>query len=390
MFRSMNRIQWLALAILIAAAPVATRSAEPVVKRLDGTTIEASQIDATVVRSMREASVPGVGIAILNDRKVVYLKTYGARDVAANLPLTVDSVMTAASLTKPAFAAMFLQMVEEGALDLDKPVNKYLPGPLPEHPDYRDLALDRRYEQITTRMLLAHTSGFPNWRRFTDDGKLRIFFPPGSRFAYSGEGILLAQRTAEAIAGKSAEQLMRERIFQPLGMTRTSLVWQPQFESDFANAYDARGKSRGPQRRKTPDAAGSMQTTLRDYSRFLQAVVAGTAPLEKSRALMLAPQVRITSAHEFPTLDAETTTANDAIRLSYGLAWGLYWTPFGKVFFKEGHDTGWQHYAVCFEERGLCLLIMTNSDHGEDIYKPLLETLIRNPYTPYEWERFKN
>src|SRR5882724_1828224 len=297
--------------------------------------------------------------------------------------------MTAASLTKAAFAVVVLQLAKEAVVDLDRPVVEYLPKPLPEYALYRDLASDRRYEQITLRMLLDHTSGLPNWRRFTDDHTLRIYFPPGSRFAYSGEGIALAQMIVETVTGKSIEELMRERIFQPLGMTRTSMVWEPQFERDYANGYDEEGISLGPQRRRRGDAAGSMQTTLSDYARFVNAVMGGELLDKKWNAAMLSPQVRITSAHEFPTLAAETTTANESIRLSYGLGWGLYWSPYGEAYFKEGHDEGWRHYVVCFAQPGTGLLIMTNSSNGENVYSPLLETLIRNTFTPYEWEGFK-
>ena len=369
--------------------PAVAWAAGPAVTRLDGSQITAEQIDATVTRSMQQAGVPGIGIALFNKGNVVYTKAYGERDRASRKPLTPDSVMTAASLTKPAFAVMVLQLIEQGVLDLDRPVAQYLPKPLPDYAPYSDLASDRRYEKITLRMLLAHTSGLPNWRRFTDDKKLAIYFDPGSRFAYSGEGIALAQFIVETVTGKSAEALMRERIFQPLGMTRTSLIWQPHFEADYANAYDERGKSLGPQRRERPDAAGSMQTTLRDYARFVQAILNGELLQEKSTAEMFSPQIRITSAHEFPTLATETTTANDAIRLSYGLAWGLYWSPYGEAVFKEGHDNGWQHYIVAFTKAGCGLLIMTNSDNGEGIYGELIEELLHNPFTPYEWEGFR-
>src|SRR5262249_6009005 len=152
-------------------------------------------------------------------------KAYGERDRENHKPLTLDSVMTAASLTKPVFAVLVLQLVEQGVLDLDTPVIRYLPKPLPEYERYSDLASDARYEKITLRMLLDHTSGFPNWRRFTDDKRLRIYFEPGARYAYSGEGIALAQLIVETVTGKSAETLMSERIFQPLGMTRTSMIW---------------------------------------------------------------------------------------------------------------------------------------------------------------------
>jgi CubicO group peptidase (beta-lactamase class C family) len=379
----------LLLAIAIGAFPFAAMARDATVTRLDGTPISVAEIDATVIRTMREAHVPGIGIALFNHGNIVYTKAYGVRDGASDKPLTPDSVMTAASLTKVAFAVMVLQLAKEASVDLDRPVVEYLPKPLPEYALYRDLASDRRYEQFTLRMLLDHTSGLPNWRRFTDEKTLRIYFAPGSRFAYSGEGIALAQMVVETVTGKSVEELMRERIFQPLGMTRTSMVWQPQFESDYANAYDEKGISHGPQRRVRGDAAGSMQTTLRDYARFVKAVMGGELLDDKWTAAMLSPQIQITSAHQFPTLDMERTTANESIRLSYGLGWGLYWSPYGKAFFKEGHDNGFQHYVVCFTEPGTGMLIMTNSDNGENAYGALLETLIRDTFTPYEWERFK-
>jgi CubicO group peptidase (beta-lactamase class C family) len=148
------------------------------VTRLDASKISPSRIDTAVARLMEAAHVTGVGIAILNDDKVVYLKTYGIRDKERHLPMTPDSVMTAASLTKPAFTAMVMQLVHERTVELDKPVYEYLPKLLTEYPAYKDLADDQRYKQITMRMLLDHTSGFPNWRRFTDDQKLKIYFPP--------------------------------------------------------------------------------------------------------------------------------------------------------------------------------------------------------------------
>jgi DNA-directed RNA polymerase subunit M/transcription elongation factor TFIIS len=103
---------------------------------------------------------------------------------------------------------------------------------------------------------------------------------------------------------------------------------------------------------------------------------------------MLTPEIQINEKHEFPSLNTETTDANLGIKLSYGLGWGLYFTPHDRAFFKEGHDDGWRHYAVCFEKSGTGILIMTNSSNGEGIYKPLLETLLRDTWTPIEWEGF--
>ncbi len=296
--------------------------------------------------------------------------------------------MTAASFTKSAFAYMVMRLVDQGVLGLDRPVYQYLPKPLPEYDNYKDLADDARYKKITARMLLDHSPGFPNWRWLEDDRKLRIHFEPGARFAYSGEGMNLLQLVVETITHKPLEQLMQENVFQPLGMTRTSMVWQDRFESDFANGYDEYGRSLGPHRNRTANSAGNMQTTVRDFSRFVQAVLSGEGLSKKSREAMLGPQIQIHSKHEFPSLNEETTDENDAIRLSYGLGWGLYWTPYGKAFFKEGHDEGWRNYTVCLDEKKNGVVIMTNSSNGEGIYKELLETLLKNTFTPIAWEGF--
>jgi len=183
---------------------------------------------------------------------------------------------------------------------------------------------------------------------------------------------------------------MKEYVFEPVRMTRTSMVWEPRFKENCANGYDPHGKSMGPEERTHGDAAGGMQTTLRDYAAFALAVLDGKIPDEKVREQMLSPQIRIFERTEFPSLTTETTAANDAIRLSYGLGWGLFWTPYGKAFFKEGHDDlGWRHYVVCFARPRSGMLIMTNSDNGEDIYSTLLDKVLGDTFTPLEWEGFK-
>lgn len=373
---------------LAAATTAAARAEQSAVKRLDGTTITSADIDATVARLMRAAEVTGVGITLFNHNQVVYQKTYGVRDKEKNLPLTVNSVMNAASFTKVAFAYMVMQLVDEKALDLDQPIAKYLTKPLPEYPRYQDLAGDTRYQRITARMLLDHTSGFPNFRWLNEDHKLNINFDPGSRYAYSGEGMELLQLVVETITKKPLEDSMKERVFLPLRMTRSSMIWQARFESDYANGYDADGRSLGPMKFPRADAAGSMSTTPGDFARFMQAVMLGRGLSKRTRDLMLNPQIQILSKHEFPTLAAETTEANRPIHLSYGLGWGLYQTPYGKAFFKEGHADGFRNYTVCFDKIGAGIVIMTNSANGEGIYKQLLETLLKNTFTPIEWEGF--
>jgi CubicO group peptidase (beta-lactamase class C family) len=375
---------------LVAVWMIAPFSAgqQTTIKRLDGSDITTVEIDQTMGRLMKAAEVTGAEIAIINDGTVVFAKGYGFRDMGKNLPLTAESVISAASISKAAFGYFAMELVDQGLLDLDKPVYQYLPKPLPEYPKYADLANDERYKKITARMLLSHTSGFANWRFFEDERKLKIHFEPGSRYAYSGEGIDLLQLVVETITRHPLEESMREHVFQPLGMNRTSMVWQERFETDFANAYDEYGRSLGPHRWTRADAAGSMQTTAGDVARLVFAVMQGKELKDKTREQITTPQIKIHSKHQFPSLNDETTSGNDAIHLSYGLAWGLYESPYGKAFFKEGHDDGWRNYAVGFPKKRSGIVILTNSSNGEGIFKAVLETLLGDTFTPIEWEGY--
>jgi CubicO group peptidase (beta-lactamase class C family) len=120
---------------IVAAALQAVMTADPrSVKRLTGPGITPTEIDTSVMRLMDAAQVTGVGLSVFNDRRPVYTKAYGVRDKDANFPLTVDSVMTAASFSKSVFAYLALQLVDEGIIDLDTPVQRYLSQPLPDYP----------------------------------------------------------------------------------------------------------------------------------------------------------------------------------------------------------------------------------------------------------------
>ncbi|HET6764127.1 MAG TPA: serine hydrolase domain-containing protein [Longimicrobiaceae bacterium] len=369
-----------------AAAP--GERVERAVRTLDGRTLQPEQVRATVERLMRTGRVPGLGLAILNRGEIVYLRGFGERDVERHLPFTERTVTYAASFTKSMFAYMVMQLVEEGSIGLDRPIGEYLPRPLPECPKYADLAGDDRWRGITPRMLLSHTSGLPNWRFTAPDEKLRFDFDPGARYAYSGEGINLLQLVVEEATHRPVGELMRERVFVPLGMTRTDLSWRPEWEDELAIGYDEAGKPLGHNRRGNVRAAGSADADIADVARFVRGVLRGQGMSVATREEMLRPQVRIRSAHQFPTANRDTTDRDDGIALSYGLGWGVLRSPHGAAYFKEGHDDGWENYMITFDRPGTALVVMTNSSNGESIFKELLATLIGDTYTPWEWERY--
>lgn len=337
---------------------------------------------------MAAGKVTGIAVAVINDGQIVHLKAYGLRDAATHLPLTPTSVMYGASLTKAAFAYLVMQFVDEGTIDLDRPIGQMLPKPLYAYEKYRDLAADPRWKRFTPRMLLAHTSGMPNWRFLNPDEKLDIKYEPGSRYAYSGEGINLLQFVMEEGLGMTVGALMQARVFERFGMTSTSMTWRDAFATELAVGHDEQGAPLGHSRRQGVRAAGSMDTTLADYARFLAAVVRGEGLTAASRAEMIRPQVRIHSVQQFPTISDETTTDNRGIDLAYGLGWGVYTSPSGKAFFKEGHDDGWNNYAVVFDDKRTALLLMANSSNGESIFKALADALLGPTCMPWFWHGY--
>jgi len=379
------------LSICLATAiniPLEANTKPPLFVGIDGRTRSPAAIDAAVIHVMQGAKVPGLALGLINSGKVVYLKAYGVKAMAPSKPLTVNSVMVAGSFTKVAFAYLVMKLVDRHVLDLDKPVYEYLSQPLADYPNWRDIADDPRYKLITARMLLSHTAGFPNVRYFDPGHRLTLHFQPGTQYAYGSEGYDLLQLVIETVTKRPTEELMQEYVFRPLGMTRTSMIWQDTFETDYANGYDEYGRLLGHQRRKTANAAGSMQTTVTDYSRFTLAILSGRGLRKETHAQMLSMQIAINSKFEFPTFPSDTTDQYQDIQLAYGLGVGLYRTPHGRAFFKEGHDEGWRTYVICHQDQATCMVIMTNSSNGEGIYSALLKELLGDTWNPIDWELF--
>lgn len=348
-------------------------------------------LDERVETLMREARIPGLALAVIEDGRIVHLKAYGSRDVERNLPLTTDTVMYGASITKGEFAYAVMSLVEAGKLDLDRSIADYLPKPLPEYEKYADLAGDERWRKLTPRMLLSHTSGFPNFRFFTPegaydkDGKLKFYFEPGSRYAYSGEGINLLQFVVEAGLGIDAGGLMQRQVFDRFGMKRSSMVWRDDFADNLAIGYDEQGQPLGHKQRGSVRAAGSMDTTIADQAAFLAGLVRGEGLSTASKTELLRPQVAIHSVQQFPTLSEDTTQDNRDIGLSYGLGWVVYHTPRGKAWSKGGHDDGTNNLTLCVADGRRCLVILSNSSNGEGIFKYLADAALGPTCLPWFW-----
>lgn len=355
--------------------------------------LRGAALDKEVTRLMQAAHVPGLALAVIEHGKIVHLRAYGQRDMEKQLPLTVDTVMYAASITKAAFTYATLSLVDQGKLDLDAPIDKLLPKPLPDYDKYAELADDPRWRAITPRMLLTHRAGFPNFRTFPPDGngydangKLKIYAEPGSRYAYSGEGINLMQFVLEHGQQVDVGTLMQKQVFDRFDMRRSAMTWRADFADNLAIGYDENGKPLGHKQRGSVRAAGSMDTTPRDYAQLLAGMVRGDGLGPKARAQWLQPVQRITSVTQFPTLDPATTHDNDGIRLSTALGVTVFQSPQGPAWFKTGHDDGTNNLALCLQDSRDCVLIMSNSSNAEGLYRYLLDATLGPTCYPWFWE----
>jgi len=364
------------------------------IKKIDGTSISVDSLRNKILFLMDKAKVKGLELAIFNKNKVVYKEGFGIGNDAA-VKLHPSMSIYGASLSKTVFTVLVLKLVEGGVIDLDKPLQDYLPKPIYEYPqktkwqdNYNDLKTDTLYKRITARMCLDHTTGFPNWRWDNSDQKLRVAFMPGSRYSYSGEGMVYLQTIIEKITQKSLAQLMTEKIFVPFNMKNSAYTWLPRFETDYALGYNQEGKAYEKDKDNEARSPSTLETTLDDYSKFVETLLQGHALKKQSQQEMFRPQFRLRSVTQFGPLSQKDTSANDGISLSYGLGWGLLKSPYGWGAFKEGHGDGFQHYCIVFPETGTGIVIMSNSDNGESIFKDILEIAIADKYTPWKWQNY--
>src|SRR6202161_2950656 len=205
---------------------------------------------------MTDTHAKGMAVAVINHGKVGYVHAYGIRN-AKGEPLTADTVMYGASITKTVFAYTVMQLVDQGKLQLDTPLKDDLDHPLPsygpdpvfpdKHGPYPDLAGDPRWEKITPRMCLTHSTGFNNFWFVEPDRKLHIHFEPGTRYSYSGEGFILLQFVIEH--GRKAQGLaldvgdLAKANFERLGMARTSLIWANGKDANAADGWEDQGQA---------------------------------------------------------------------------------------------------------------------------------------------------
>jgi CubicO group peptidase (beta-lactamase class C family) len=280
-----------------------------------------------------------------------------------------------------------MRLVDEGLLDVDKPLHQYLERPLHEYPDYKDLKDDDRYQSLTARILLSHQSGFPNWRAMNPDRRLDFKFTPGKMFNYSGEGYRLLQLILEEMTGKSLDQLSKEKVFLPLGMSNSSFLWEKRFDGNFAVNLRTGLRRLIERTRTVPNPVASLLTNAADYAKFLLAVLNCKGLKPESLKMMLEPQVDITS-RSLHAPQGTNPEIFESIHLSWSLGWGRFRCPQGDVLFHVGFEEGCDNYAVVFLDQKIGIVLQSVISGHEGIAPTVVKELIGDTYSPFSWLQY--
>lgn len=354
-------------------------------------------------RQLEIAGVPAIGMSVVHDRRIVWQHIAGVADAGTGQAASASSLWPAASLSKPVFALAALHLVDEGKLDLDRPLKSYVPDHAPA---------DARGDRITARHVLSHSSGLRNWRNRVDQ-PLVPDFEPGARFQYSGEGFYYLQRAAEHITGTGFGQLMQERVLAPLGMTSSSYTWDGDTATRVVTGHD-RGQPTGnfskdlaiklltaaeregrplasftheqvAEAMRTmhdappvlpnfmlPNAAASLLTTPADYGAFLVEVLSGgNAAVDlrpATRAQMLTSQTRINSA------------------LSWGLGWGLERQPSsGDYAWHWGDNGSWKNFVLAHPASRSAIVLFTNGSRGLSVARGVMQAATGEDHAAFLW-----
>ncbi len=375
----------MSLRFALLTAFLAGALATPALAAHDGRTLEGGALDAEIDRLMTVGKVPGLAMAVIENGKVAHVVAKGVRNEKGD-PLQADTIMYAASITKATFAYYVLMLVDDGKVDLDRSIAEVLPKPLPDYPRYADLGVDERWKTITLRRLLTHSSGLADQRFYDPENKFRFNLEPGSRYAYSNEGVNLAQFIIEESLGLKVGDEMNRRLFQPLGMTRSSMIWRDDFKSNLADGQHEGGKWEEHDDRSSVKAAGSLDTTIADMGKLAAAMASGWGLSAKARAELAKPSFPIVSQTQFPPFLIKDNPANAKIGLAAGIGVVVFDGPQGHAFYKGGHNDITDNILICVEKRRRCVVLLGNSGVGRRIFPPLVKAALGDIGMPWSWE----
>jgi len=322
-------------------------------------TIKPAPVDLAFVKKLpdwlKETNVPAVGIGIIENGKLTYTKVFGelrkGGPTRQSSPAPPNTIFQVASLTKPVVEILTLKLVTSGKWNLDEPLANYWVDP--------DVQNDPRHKKLTTRHVLTHQSGFPNWRYLNASNKLEFMAEPGTKVNYSGEGLEYLRRALEKKFNEPLERLAQKHLFQSYGMKDTRFFWDASMdESRFAVAHNKEGKPYDINRNSSANAADLLLTTVADYGRFAVNVLQGKGLSKSVFNEMVRPQVPYPGGKN----------------LFFGLGWMIMpeLSNGDYALIHTGSDSGVSTVVVLFPKSQRGLIVFTNGDNGTQVWTRIL------------------
>lgn len=308
---------------------------------------------------MQGSHVPTVGIGLIKRGRVRTVRVYG--ELAPGKPAPRATLFPVASLTKPVVSLTVLQLVRQGQWNLDEPLVHYWTDP--------DLAADPRLSQLTTRLVLSHRSGLPNWRYQLPGGKLAFLHAPGSAYGYSGEGFEYLRRALERKFGCSLQLLSDSVLLRPLRLRDTRYSWADDRLLDstrLAVGHDARGAVLRTPKPAAPNAADGLVTTVQDYTRFGAWVIRQTSKPDSVWQAMVAPLT-------------PTGKPNQAMGLGWEVRTITSQPDQGYLLLHSGRDEGLFTLIVLHPRARRGLVLFTNADRGAELIIKVLRATLNLP-----------
>lgn len=334
------------------------------IKTLLGTTISQDKADDFIDEQMKSLNMPALSIAIINDGQVVYHRVKGYADKEKQVLANNSSIFEGASISKSVFGFFAMTFVEEGLLDLDKPLYEYLPN--------ADIENDQRYKKITARIVLSHRSGFPNWRDDYPDKKLFIQFEPDTDYHYSGEGYQYLAEVLKHLLGTNwagLEEEFQKRVAIPFKMEHTKFIKDDYIRKHKVQPYDKNGNwidKNADEWWRSRDSVFVAPTTIHseaiDFSKWMIAMMNEQGLTKKGFEQLYKPHSEIDTGF---------------LKEDYTLGFSkLSILNLGELYSHSGNNTGFSSYFALDKDKKWGFVFFTNSKAGDQFALNLTYNLL--------------
>ena len=313
-------------------------------------------IDTLVKQQMEEQRIPGLSLAVTVDNELIFTKGYGFSNVELQFPALAESVYEVASITKQFTAMGILLLAQDGKLDLDDPVGKYLP------------VATHAWDKITLRHLLTHTSGIPDYddagspldvrRDYTDDelvklaASLPLKFQPGVRWSYSNTGYVMLGIIIHRVSGQGYNDFLRERIFSRLHMGSTRVISDTDLIPYRASGYQLdEGRLKNQDWMSASTCAtgdGGLVSSVVDLAKWDSAIQSGVL-VTPARWKEIFTPATLNSGKTFP----------------YGFGWFIREQNAAPYYEHSGHLQGFASHILRFPKARVSVVVLANLSQAD-------------------------